>query len=204
MNMITPEQRMERLILALCDELYWGLRSFYAAKILYKSELRITPTLFDTFYWSCLDQSALILSRMIVAKAKYKDDSVNIQYLLEQARNNPQLFQYSKPGDIEKTVRTHSELLESYKSFIDVLEDQRDRNLTHLDLKHVKQPEWRESQTQLDLDKVEQLYQDLTGLMIVYHSKFFGHEFNFNDWQTISQQEVDYLISYYRAYQSKT
>jgi hypothetical protein len=49
MNMITPEQRMERLIRALCDELYWGLRSFYAAKILYKSELRITPTLLIYF-----------------------------------------------------------------------------------------------------------------------------------------------------------
>ena len=105
--MLTPEQRMERLILALCDELTWGLRSFYAAKVLHKSELRLTPTLFDTFYWSCLDNSALILSRIIVAKKKFKDDSVNVQYLLEQAKNNLSVFRYAKPDEIQKLTATH-------------------------------------------------------------------------------------------------
>jgi hypothetical protein len=202
--MITLEQRMERLILALCDELTWGLRFFYAAKVLYNSELRLTPTLFDTFYWSCLDQSALILSRMVVAKPKFKDDSVNVQYLLDQARKNPQLFHFSKPGEIEKLVETHFQLLESYKPVIDVLEEQRDRNLTHLDLKHVKQPEWRENQAQLDLNRVEQLYHDLIDAMKNYHILFFGGEIDFGDWEKTSQAEVETLIEFYETYKSNT
>lgn len=201
--MVTPEQRMERLILALCDELTWGLRSFYAAKVLHKSELRLTPTLFDTFYWSCLDNSALILSRIIVAKEKYKDDSVNVQYLLSQAKNNPWLFRFAKPDEIQNLNISHLELLETYKPLIDVLEDQRDRNLTHLDLKHVKQPDWNENQAQLDLSRVEQLYQDLTDVLKKYHLLFFGGEINFGAWETISQAEVENLIKYYEAYQSK-
>lgn len=195
---------MERLILALCDELTWGLRSFYAAKVLHKSELRLTPTLFDTFYWSCLDNSALILSRIIIAKKKFKDDSVNVQYLLEQAKNNSSLFRYAQPDELQKLISTQVELLESYKLLIDVLEDQRDRNLTRLDLKHVKQPEWRESQAQLDLDRVEQLYQDLIGVMKNYHWLFFGGEFDFGEWEKISQAEVETLIEFYEAYKSKT
>jgi len=201
--MIMPEQRMERLILALCDELTWGLRSFYAAKVLHKSVLRLTPTLFDTFYWSCLDNSALILSRIIVAKKKFKDDSVNLQYLLEQAKNNPLLFHFSKPDDIQKLVIAHIEVIDSYKPLLDVLEDQRDRNLTHLDLKHVKHPEWRESQTQLDLSRVEQLYQDLTDAMKKYYLMFFGGEIDFGEWEKISQAEVENLIKFYEAHKSK-
>lgn len=200
--MLTPEQRMERLIVALCDELTWGLRSFYAAKALHKNELRLTPTLFDTFYWSCLDNSALILSRIVVAKKKY--DSVNVQCLLEMAKNNPSLFRFSKPDEIQKLIISHIELLETYKPLIEVLEDQRDRNLAHLDLKHVKQPEWRENQAQLDLSRVEQLYQDLTNVMKKYRSLFFGGEIDFGEWEKISQAEAENLIKYYEAYQSKS
>lgn len=201
--MITPEQRMERLVLALCDELTWGLRSFYAAKILYKSELRLTPTIFDTFYWACLNDSVLILSRMIVAKPKFKDDSVNVQHLLEQAKNNTSLFRFAKLDEIQKLNISHVELLETHKPLIKVLEDQRDRNLTHLDLKHVKQPEWRENQAQLDLSRVEQLYQDLTNVMKKYHFLFFGGEIEFGEWEKTTQTEVENLIEYYEAYQSK-
>ena len=201
--MITPEQRMERLVLALCDELTWGLRSFYAAKILYKSELRLTPTIFDTFYWACLNDSVLILSRMIVAKPKFKDDSVNVQHFLEQAKNNTSLFRFAKLDEIQKLNISHVELLETHKPLIKVLEDQRDRNLTHLDLKHVKQPEWRENQAQLDLSRVEQLYQDLTNVMKKYHFLFFGGEIEFGEWEKTTQTEVENLIEYYEAYQSK-
>ena len=140
---------------------------------------------------------------MVVAKPKFKDDSVNVQYLLEQAGKNPQLFHFSKPGEIEKLVETHFQLLESYKPVIDVLEDQRDRNLTHLDLKHVKQPEWRENQTQLDLNQVEKLYQDLVGIMAIYHRLFFDGEIDFGDWQTTSQTEVESLIEFYEAFKSE-
>jgi len=193
---------MESLILALCDELKWGLRFCYAEKALYESELRNTSILFDTFYWSCLDQSALILSRMVVAKRKFKDDSINVQYLLERARKSSDLFPFSQLGEIEKTVETHFQLLESYKPVIDVLEDQRDRNLTHLDLKHIKQPEWRENQPQLNLKLVEQLYQDLIGLMQTYHRLFFGERFDFGDWEKTFQAELESLIVFYDEYNS--
>ena len=200
--MTTPEQRIERTIQALCDELTWGLRFFYANKALHESELRITPTLFDTFYWSCLDQAGLILSRIVIAKVK-DDDSVNVSYLLGYARNNPELFHFAKPGEVEKLVKTHLALLESYKSDIGILEDQRDRNLAHLDRKHVNQPDWRENQTQLDLDRVEQLYRDLISMMATYHRLFYGGEIDFGDWQTISKEEVETLINFFEAYQSK-
>jgi hypothetical protein len=201
--MVTPEQKLEGLILALCDELRWGLRFFYAEKVLYNSELRVTSALFETFYLSCLDQSALILSRMVVAKRKFKDDSINIQYLLEQARKSSGLFHFCQPPEIDRLVETHFQLLESYKSIIDVVEDQRDTNLTHLDLKHVKQPKWRENQTQLDLNQVEKLYQDLVGIMSIYHRLFFGGEFDFGDWEKTSQAELESLIDFYEQYNSK-
>ena len=201
--MMTSEQKMERLLLTLCDELNWGLRSFYAAKVLYKSQLRVTPTLFVTFYWACLDNSALILSRIVVAKRRFKDDSVNVQYLLKQAKNSASFFRYANPDEIQKLTKTHTELLESYKPLIDVLEDQRDRNLTHLDLKHVKQPEWRENQQQLDLSRIEQLYQDLIDVMKTYYVLFFGGEVDFGEWEKVSQAEVETMIDYYEAYKSK-
>ena len=87
---------------------------------------------------------------------------------------------------------------------IDVLEEQRDRNLTHLDLKHVKHPEWRENQAQLDLSRVEQLYQDLVDVMKKYHLLFFGGEIDFGEWEEISQAEVETLIEFYETYNSKT
>ena len=100
--MITPEQEMERTIEALCDELYWGLRCFYAYNSLYQTELRITPTLFDTFYFACLDQACLLLSRIVIAKEKLKnDESVTLKYLFRQAKNNPVLFRFAKPSEIE-------------------------------------------------------------------------------------------------------
>lgn len=202
--MLMPKQQIERLILALCDELKWGLRCLYAAKILHQRELRLTPTLFDTFYCSCLDNCALILSRIIVSKKKYKDDSVNLQYLLDKAKNNPLLFCFAKPDEIKELVISHVDLMESYKSLIDTLEDQRDRNLTHLDLKHIKQPEWRENQAQLDMIRVEKLYQDLTVIMKKYYLLFFDEEIDFGAWEKISHAEVEILIEYYEAYQSKS
>jgi hypothetical protein len=204
MKIVTPAERMKRLILALCDELKLGLRSFYAAKILVETDLRITPTLFDTFYFSCLDESCVILSRLVVAKAKYKDDSVNLHYLLNQTRSNPEFFRFSKPEDVIRCVEAHTEVLGSYKVTIDVLEEQRDWNLAHLDLRHIKQPEWRENQRQLDLSQVEKLYQDLKSILAAYHLMFFNGEINFGDWETISQQEVKVLIDYFDAYQLKT
>jgi len=198
--MITLKQCIERTIQALCNELDWGLRSFYAAETLYNTELRLTPTLFDTFYWSCLDQSALILSRLIVTKLK-NADSINIPYLLKQAQANPELFYYAESGEIENIVGKHRELIESYKSVIDVLEEQRDRNLAHLDRKHVNRPDWHENQTKLDLDRIEQLFKDLIDVMNDYHRLFFGGEFNFDKWQATSIEEVELLIAFYEAYQ---
>ncbi len=202
--MIAPEQSIERTVQALCDELYWGLRFFFAAKSLEQTELRLTPTLFDTFYLSCSDNACLTLSRMVIAKEKVKgDNSVNIQYLLRQVGDNPSLFHFAKPGEIERLIPTHLALLETHKPIIGILKDQRDRNLAHLDQKHVKQPEWRKSQTQLDFVQVENLYQDLIGIMATYYKLFYGGEFDFGNWKTISQAEVKNLIEYYEAYQSK-
>jgi hypothetical protein len=203
MKMVTPEKKLEGLILALCDELRWGLRFFYAEKVLYNSELRVISPLFESFYLSCLDQSALVLSRIVVAKRKFKDDSINIQYLLEQARKGPGLFRFCQPPEIERLAETHSGLLASYKSVIDVLEDQRDTNLTHLDLKHVNQPNWRENQIQLNLNQVEKLYQDLVGIMTIYHRLFFGREFDFGDWEKASQLELESMIGFYEEYNLK-
>ncbi len=197
--MIPPEQ-IETIIQALCDELFWGLRTLYAYKALDQTDSRLTPTLFDTFYFACMDQACLILSRLVIVQ---KDDSVNVQYLLEQAKGNAQLFRFSKPDEIEGLVETHSKLLESYKPVIDVLREQRNKNLAHLDRKHVKQPGWRENQTGLDLDRVEQLYCDLIGVISTYHRMFYGGEFDFGDWQAISKEEVETLISFYEAYQAK-
>jgi hypothetical protein len=201
--MIAPDRRMARLILALCDELKWGLRFFFAYKVLHKTEVSLTPTLFETFYIACLDQSCLILSRMVVANPKFKDNSVNMQYLLEQAKNNPHLFQFAKAGEVEKIVGIHFELLESYQPLMEILKDQRDRNLAHLDLKNIKQPEWRESQPQLVFDQIEQFYSDLAGVLKTYHRLFFGGEIGFEDWEKTSQTEVGSLIDFYEAYNSK-
>jgi hypothetical protein len=200
-TMVTPEKRIEGTIQALCDELYWGLRYFYAAKVLDETKLMLTPTLFGTFYWACLDQAGLILSRMVVAKEKLKDEAINVQYLFHQAVNNPSLFRYAKTGEIEKLVESHQKLLEAYQPVINILEDQRDRNLAHLDRKHIKQPEWRENQPMLDLDRVEELYRDLVGVITIYHRLFFDGEFNFGDWYSASQSEVKTLIDYFEAFQ---
>ena len=115
--MVKTKQRLEQTIEALCDELYWGLRSFYAAKIIFETKLRLTPTIFDTFYFSCLDQSALILSRMILAKEDSKDDeSINLQYLANQAENNPSKFKCAEPGEIKSLLEKQEQMLKRYKN----------------------------------------------------------------------------------------
>jgi len=202
--MVKTKQRLEQTIEALCDELYWGVRSFYAAKIVFETELRLTPTLFDTFYFSCLDQSALILSRMVVAKDEAKDDgSINLQYLANLAENNPSAFQYAKPGEIRNLVQEQTQLFELHKSSIQILKDQRDQNLAHLDRRHVNDPKWREIETQIDLSQVEKLYQGLIGIMITYYRLFFDGELGFANWGIVTDAEVKNLIEYYEAYQSK-
>jgi hypothetical protein len=202
LTMVTPEKRIERTIQALCDELFWGLRYFYAAKVLDQTKFPLTPTLFGTFYWACLDQACLILSRMVIAKEKLKDEAINVQYLFHQAGNNPSLFRFAEPGEVEQQVESHRKLLETYQPVISILEDQRDRNLAHLDRKHIKQPEWRENQPMLDLSRVEELYHDLRGVISTYYYKlFFDSEFNFGDWYFTSQSEVKTLIDYFEALQ---
>ena len=202
--MVETKQRLEQTIEALCDELYWGLRSFYAAKNVFETELRLTPTLFDTFYFSCLDQSALILSRMVVAKEDAKDDeSINLKYLANLAENNPSAFQNAKPGEVRDLMQEQTQLFELHKSSIQILKEQRDQNLAHLDRRHVNDPKWRETQTQIDFSQTEKLYQDLIGIMVTYYRLFFGGKLGFANWDTVTNTEVQNLIEYYEAYQSK-
>lgn len=202
--MVKTKQRLEQTIEALCDELYWGLRSFYAAKAVFETELRLTPTLFDTFYFSCLNQSALILSRMVVSKENSEDDqSINLQYLANQAENRPSAFKFAKPGEIKNLLEKQVRLFELYKPLITILKDQRDQTLAHLDRRHINDPDWRKNQIQLDLPQVEKLYHDLIDVMGSYHSLFFGGEISFGDWQYITGAEVKNLIEYYEAYQTK-
>lgn len=202
--MVKTKQRLEQTIEALCDELYWGLRSFYAAKAVFETELRLTPTLFDTFYFSCLNQSALILSRMVVSKENSEDDqSINLQYLANQAENKPSAFKFAKPGEIKNLLEKQVRLFELYKPLIAILKDQRDQTLAHLDRRHINDPDWRKNQIQLDLPQVEKLYHDLIDVMGSYHSLFFGGEISFGDWQSITGAEVENLIEYYEAYQTK-
>jgi hypothetical protein len=111
--MVKAKQRLEQTIEALCDELYWGLRSFYAAKAVFETELRLTPTLFDTFYFSCLDQSALILSRMVIAKEDSEDDqSINLRYLANQAANNPSALKFAISGEVKSLLKKQARLFE--------------------------------------------------------------------------------------------
>ena len=202
--MVKNKHRLEQTIEALCDELYWGLRSFYAAKAVFETELRLTPTLFDTFYFSCLDQSALILSRMVVAKENSEDDqSINLQYLANQAENKPSAFKFAKPSEIKKLLEKQARLFELHKPLIAILRDQRDQNLAHLDRRHINDLDWRKNQIQLDLSQVEKLYHDLIDVMTSYHNLFFGGELSFGDWQSITDTEVKNLIDYYEAYQTK-
>lgn len=203
-KMVKTKQRLEQTIEALCDELYWGLRSFYAAKVVFETELRLTPTLFDTFYFSCLDQSALILSRIVVAKENSEDDqSVNLQYLANQAENKPSAFKFAKPGEVKNLLEKQARLFELHKPLITILKDQRDQNLAHLDRRHINDPDWRKNQTQLDLPQVEKLYHDLIDAVASYHNLFFGRELSFGDWLSITDTEVKSLIGYYEAYQTK-
>jgi hypothetical protein len=202
--MMKPKHRLEQTIDVLCDELYWGLRSYYAAKIVFETELRLTPTLFDTFYFSCLDQAALILSRMVIAKKDTKDDeSINLQYLANQAENKPSAFRFAKPDEVRDLLEKQAQLLEMHSPLITILKGQRDRNLAHLDRRHVNDPNWRESQTQLDFLQVERLYQDLIGIMVTYHRLFYGGELIFENWEIVTRAEVRNLIEFYEAYQSK-
>ncbi|MBE0682983.1 MAG: hypothetical protein IH589_13810 [Anaerolineales bacterium] len=201
--MVKNNKRLEQTIEALCDELYWGLRSFYAAKIIFGTELRLTPTIFDTFYFSCLDQSALILSRIVLAKEDSEDDvSINLRYLANQAENNQSKFKYARPGEIKNLLEKQAQVFERYKPLISILKDQRDQNLAHLDRRHVNDPDWRKNQIQLDLSQVERFYQDLIGIMTIYFELFFGSELKYADWESITRAEVKNLIEYYEAYQS--
>lgn len=203
-GMLKTKQRLEQTIEVLCDELYWGLRSFYAAKAVFETELRLTPTLFDTFYFSCLDQSALILSRIVISKGNSENDqSINFQYLANQAENKSSAFKFAKTGEVKKLLKKQAQLFELHEPLIKTLRDQRDQNLAHLDRRHINEPDWRKNQAQLDLSQVEKLYHDLIDVMASYYNLFFGGEFSFGDWQSITDTEVKNLIEYYESYQAK-
>lgn len=202
--MVKTKKRLEQTIEVLCDELYWGLRSFYAAKIIFETELRLTPTLFDTFYFSCLDQSMSILSRMAVAKENSEDDqSINLQYLANQAENKPSAFKFAKPSELKKLLEKQTRLFELHNPLIAILKDQRDQNLAHLDRRHINDPDWRKNQSQLDLSQVEKLYHDLIDVVVSYHNLFFGGDLSFGDWLSITDTEVKNLIECYKTYQMK-
>lgn len=203
-EMVKDKQRLELTIKALCDELYWGLRCFYAAKVVYITKLRLTPTLFHTFYFSCLDQSALILSRMVIARENSEDDqSINLHYLANLAENKPLAFKFAKPGEIKKLLEKQARLFELHKPLIAILRDQRDQNLAHLDRRHINDTDWRKKQIPLDLSQAEKLYHDLVEVMASHHNLFFDVDYSFGDWQSITDTEVKNLIESQEAYRMK-
>ena len=158
--MNTPKQNLERTIQALSDEINWGLRCFYTAKIIFETELRLTPTLFDTFYFACLDQSGLILSRYTIPK-QIGDQSVNFQWLLEKTETEPFLFGFAQEHEIKELVQTQRDIFTRYEPLSIILRDQRDRNIAHLDRKNITNLDFRVKQGQINLSDMESFYKEL-------------------------------------------
>ena len=202
MMTVSLRQRLEQTIDALNDELRWGLRCFHAAKVIDKTDLRLRSHLFEIFYFSCLDQASLILSRLVIARTR-DDDSINLQYLANQAGNKPSLFRYAKAGELRNLAHEQERLFELHRPLIDLLKDQRDQNIAHLDRRHVNDPDWRRSQAQIDFAQAAKLYQDLIGVMTTYFRLYYGKELEFEDWETILESEFQALIDFYEAYRSK-
>jgi hypothetical protein len=192
--MTTPRQRLERTLQVLHDELDRGLRSFHAARAIHARGLESGSSIFTTFHNACIDETCLVLSRMVIVKGRYsRNESVNLNYLLRQVENHPGLFRFAKPGEIGELIKNHARLLEAHRPLLDSLEERRDHNLAHLDRKNINTPQQRTDQREFDLAQIELLYQGLARLLDSCWKMHYGSQPDRPDWQTITEQEIENL-----------
>lgn len=182
MYMGKPNRRIEQALTALCDELDWGLRCFYAARA--AAHIPGAPVLAETFQGACADQSLLTLARIVLAKKNARrDESINIRYLANLVKGKPSAVCFGDAEEVEALIEKQARLQEEHAPLIATLKEQRDRSLAHLDRHHVNGPSWRQSQSGVNMAQVEALYQGLAEILGEYHRLIFGAERRFDQWK---------------------
>ncbi len=182
-----PNRRVEQALTALCDELDWGLRCFYAAQA--AAQMPGAPVLAETFQRACNDQSLLTLARMVLATENARrDESINIRYLANLVKGKPSAVRFGDAEGVEALIEKQVRLLEEHAPLIAALKEQRDRSLAHLDRHHVNDPGWRRVHSCVDVAQVEALYLGLAEILGVYHRLIFGAERRFDQWEIETQK----------------
>lgn len=166
---MTPSGQKARDIIGhLAHQLAKGWGAFLVAKRIHEIQaskrINCVHYFFGITEESCIESAILALSRVIVSH----DDSINIQYLLNYAEQNHQIFSRAGRQEIMDRVQQHREQLNAISSLIANIKEQRDRTVAHLDRKHITNPSAVYTHPPLNYREVENTFGLLLSIINTY------------------------------------
>lgn len=193
--MISSDQKARDIIGHLAHQLMKGWGAFFVAKHVHEARasrrINCAHYFFGIAEESCIESAFLALSRIIVPH----DDSISIQYLLNYAEQNHQVFSRADRQLIMNYVGQHRQQLDSVSSLIANIKEQRDRTVAHLDRKHVTNPSAVYSHPPLDYTEFENIFRLLLRILNTY----LGHlrpseEIYLDDLDPSITEDLSYLV----------
>lgn len=164
-------RRMERLLALLKDEMVWAWSTLELARVFEReASTKRDAGLAALIFHSARREAILAAARL----ASTDQESLTMHYLVDHARNHPQIFRAAPPGDLEQVLNRWDEGWRQWLGFADTLRAHRDRLLAHLDRKVLNEPEAL-SGLQVRLDEVEGLLEFMLDTLSAIYSLYY-HE----------------------------
>jgi hypothetical protein len=186
--MVTPTQRLKDTLGFLSGQLNWGWSFLSLAKALRNADWLTSARWFRVAsYNACLNEAVLILAKLAIENQQ----SITFFDLLNQAEDNPNLFQFADLGDIQTTVAQHRQAIQQHPVFPNV-RTQRNKVIAHFDKQHISDPPAITS-APVDMTEVEDCYRQLLGILNAYKGYYDNSELHLELTTQMIQDDVDYL-----------
>ena len=188
--MVTAEQRLEDTLGFLSGQLNWGWLFLKSAKALHHTNWAASTMWFRrAAYQACLNEAVLVLAKLVIPC----EDSITFSYLLNQAENNPGLFEFAHGHQLEASVERHRQVLEEHE-LVPTIKTQRDKVLAHFDKKHINDPSVITS-LPVNMTEVESCYEELVDILNVYKGYHDDSQFHLGLVEQSVRDDVEYIAT---------
>lgn len=198
MSMTDESERMGRILDILAITAVKGKIAARVARGLHEAyengRITCSRRFFETAYETSIDRMVLFCYRLLVTAGAQRD-SVSVEYLLNCAGSNPGVFPFAKPGDVQRSVDEHRQVLDEMRPLSATVARERNWSLAHVDRKWVNNPELVLSMAPLFLGEVERSYGILLDLINVYKGYFDNVDFQWQHLDGEVHADLDYLWS---------
>lgn len=181
------------LYFCICDELRFRYKSDNYLFGLY-------DRFFNGIFDACLRTSILVLAELLL-KSK---NAINLQYLLNLARDSSSQFQYVQKAELLSNVKQHEDWLENLKQqgFTPNLGGKRNKTLAHTDRKFAieKASDFIRKNPPLDVEIIREVFHKLHQVISTYERYFYGSSGNigFVDVEPEVKNEIARLFQHLR------